>query len=215
MPDLGLDDKVAAVRDIKQSATGWAGKLIDLLSAAFKSDTTPIGSAALLDAGAAAGNVPQLDADGHLPASVYQDDLIQAADVVAEVATDGTASADKVASEAAANALRNSVQGLPSRLSRYATSGAHTHTIPAETSRVLILSASLDAAGGVLYTFTDGSTVATTRGSGLPFRSAGAGAVSSALHLIVRAVNEGETITFSLEDVGESAVIIEFGRTAT
>lgn len=64
--NLNLDDEVAAASSVTQSATGWADRIVTLITAAFKSDRNPFGSAATVDTGTTAGDVPVLGTGGRL-----------------------------------------------------------------------------------------------------------------------------------------------------
>ena len=68
--NLNLDDELAAAENLTGSATGWADKILTLLTRLVKSDQNPFGSAATKNVGTAAGEVPILGTDGQLPASV-------------------------------------------------------------------------------------------------------------------------------------------------
>ena len=73
MADLKLDDEIAEVTGLGNTATGWATKVQNLLNAALKSNLNPFGTAATKEiadiAGGSSeqGKIPVLNADGKVP----------------------------------------------------------------------------------------------------------------------------------------------------
>ena len=222
MANLNLDSKVVAIRNLKQSAAGWATRVVALLEAAFKSDVTPFGSASLLDAGTEANEVPQLDADGNLPETVYEDGLVQTKQIVNAVRSDGTASETNVVSEKAANDLRGIVQNIPIALVAHGA-GDHTYTVPAGAKRALIWSSTV-ATTAINLEFVDGSVRNETTGvgPGLVYaqNTTTAGnnlstfASTPNIRFTLRDVNPASTIEFTVPTAGGSVVIMIFGSAA-
>ena len=73
MADLKVDDEIAEVTGLGNTATGWATKVQNLLNAALKSNLNPFGTAATKDVAdveggsSEQGKIPVLDADGKVP----------------------------------------------------------------------------------------------------------------------------------------------------
>ena len=73
MTDLKLDDEIAEVTGLGNTATGWATKVQNLLNAALKSNLNPFGTAATKDIADISGGsseqdkIPILDSDGKVP----------------------------------------------------------------------------------------------------------------------------------------------------
>ena len=73
MADLKLDDEIAEVTGLGNTAVGWATKVQNLLNAALKSNLNPFGTAATKDVAdisggsSEQGKIPVLDSDGRVP----------------------------------------------------------------------------------------------------------------------------------------------------
>ena len=73
MADLKLDDEIAEVTGLGNTAVGWATKVQNLLNAALKSNLNPFGTAATKEiadisgGSSEQGKIPVLDADGKVP----------------------------------------------------------------------------------------------------------------------------------------------------
>ena len=89
---LNLNDEVAAAEAVTGSSTGWATKVLEALRAGFHSTVNPFGSAAVRNAGSAAGEVPLVGTGNRLAAAVLPN-ATESAPGVAELATVAEAAA--------------------------------------------------------------------------------------------------------------------------
>lgn len=154
--DLGLDVEIAAVNSVADADVDWAQNVATALDAAFDSATNPFGTAAVLNTGTAAGNIPKLNASGKIPPGVLPD-ASQSAKGAAEIATNAEvlAGTDATKIVTPAGLYARTATNTRTGIARFATAAEAVAALPSATllmspkrTKEVAIAAVEDAPGG-------------------------------------------------------------------